>query len=129
MSIKKNLISNFILSGTSILFPVIIFPYVIRTLSPANYGRVAFVDAITQYITYYSVTVLGIMLNGAVNFWYFLKNFYKRGNNKLNLSRHFKPLLVLFSMSFSVSVYTLFDSIILGMLKSPTDVSMYTVPL
>ncbi len=244
MSVKKNLISNFILSGATILFPVIIFPYIIRTLSTANYGRVAFIDAFTQYfiifssvgipyygirevakkkddsvecsrlsielvtiqiglsvifsiiflllpifvpklrtetpliyigclyilfnsfmiewyyqgvekfkfiaqrtifikvitaililclvrtstdyVTYYSVTVLSIMLNGAVNFWYFLKNFYKRSNNKINMARHFKPLLVLFSMSFSVSVYTLFDSIILGMLKSPSEVSMYT---
>ncbi len=247
MSIKRNLISNSILSASSILFPLIIFPYITRTLSVANYGKVALVDAFTQYfiifssigipyygireiakrkdnevegsqilmelfiiqislavifslvfltlpfflhklqaerslvyigcsyilfssfmiewyyqgiekfkfiaqrtilikiitavlifclvktpadyIVYYSITVLSIMLNGIVNFGYFLKNHYRKSHEKISLFRHMKPLLVLFSMNVSISVYTLFDSIILGMLKTPADVSMYSVPL
>ena len=247
MSIKRNLINNSILSAGSILFPLIIFPYVTRTLSVANYGKVALVDAFTQYfiifssigipyygireiakrkdndiegsqllielfmiqislaiffsliflmlpllllqlqsernlvylgcsyilfssfmiewyyqgiekfkfiaqrtifikiitavlifclvktpadyIVYYSITVLSILLNGVVNFGYFLKNHYRKSHQKTMLLRHLKPLLILFSMNVSISVYTLFDSIILGMLKTPVEVSMYSVPL
>jgi O-antigen/teichoic acid export membrane protein len=48
-SIKKNIVSNFILTSSSLLLPLITFPYVTRILSNENIGAIFFVDAFTSY--------------------------------------------------------------------------------
>ncbi|WP_374166337.1 flippase [Arcticibacter sp. MXS-1] len=49
MSLRKNVIYNFILTSSNVLFPLITFPYVARILSNDSYGRIAFIDAFTGY--------------------------------------------------------------------------------
>lgn len=62
MSIKKNIISNFLLTSSQFIFPLITFPYITRTLSNESLGSVLYVDAFTQYFIIFSA--LGIPLYG-----------------------------------------------------------------
>lgn len=59
-SIKKNYIYNLINTVSGILFPLITFPYVSRTLLADGVGQVQFFDSIIAYIAL--VTSLGIPL-------------------------------------------------------------------
>lgn len=61
-SIKKNFIMNIILTASSLIFPLITFPYVSRILLPEGTGRVAFVLSIISYFS--MVASLGIPTYG-----------------------------------------------------------------
>ena len=57
-SLKKNTIFNTIKTCSSIIFPVISYPYVLRVLLPDNMGKVNFA---ASFITYFSlIATLGI---------------------------------------------------------------------
>lgn len=247
MSLRKNLISNLILTSSNVLFPLITFPYVTRILSNDSYGRTSFIDAFTgyfltftfigipfygvrevaklrnepekysklvfelgglqfvlsiffsgvflmltifvpvlhenaslvriacitiiatsfsidwffqgvekfsyitsrslftktlnviailllvrakdDYFIYYLIGVLTIVMNSGWNFVYFLRSFYTRFTERLTISPHIKPLLILFSINVSISIYTGLDTIILGLFTNTSTVSLYTVPL
>ncbi len=247
MSLKKNVISNFILTSSTILFPLITFPYVTRVLSSNGLGSIFFIDAFSQYfiilsslgipfygvreiakhkhdvkrnsdlvvelvilqfflalaccciffalhffipklgsqisliqiaclsilsnsfliewyyqgienfsyitkrsliikslsviailvlvkqqddyVLYFLILSLLVFANSFLNFYNFYKHFYKGWPEKLNLSIHLKPLLVLFSINVSISVYTVLDTVILGFFTTPVAVSFYNVPL
>lgn len=247
MGLRRNVISNFILTASTILMPLITFPYITRTLSSSSLGNVFFVDAFTQYfilfsslgIPYYGIreiakiknqalqvsnlvieliilqvvlsllsvlvffalgyyipklapiknlieigsimiisssfliewffqgiesfsyitkrslffkalSVLAILLfvrkesdsniyyliltlvvtfNAILNFLFFLKNHYKTYKISKVIFRHLKPLVILFSINVSVSIYVILDSIILGFLTDSVNVSYYNIPL
>ena len=50
-SVKYNFIMNFIMTASSILFPLITFPYVSRVLLPVGNGKITFVSSVTAYFT------------------------------------------------------------------------------
>ena len=61
-SIKKNFVMNSLLTMSSIIFPIITFPYASRILLPEGTGRVAFA---TSVITYFNMFAqLGIPTYG-----------------------------------------------------------------
>ena len=62
MSTKKNIVSNFLLTSSQFIFPLITFPFITRTLSNESLGSVIYVDAFTQYFIIFSS--LGIPLYG-----------------------------------------------------------------
>jgi O-antigen/teichoic acid export membrane protein len=247
MGIKKNLISNFILTGSNLLFPLIIFTYVTRVLTNTDLGKIFYIDAFTQYFIilsslgipyygvreiakikhdknavlklvlelitlqtflaiifslcllflyphikdlksesflvytscliiistsfsieyyyqatenfsyimkrsisvklislagilftinktsdyklYYLITGLVVFSNSIINFSYFIKANFNKSINRLHLINHLKPLLVLFSINISISIYTILDTIILGLFTNTIEVSYYSVPL
>ena len=49
-SLKNNAILNGVKQACSILFPMITFPYVSRTLGASNYGKVGFSESIVSYV-------------------------------------------------------------------------------
>ncbi|MEY8379577.1 flippase [Ileibacterium valens] len=61
-SIHYNFIMNFILSASSILFPLITFPYVSRVILPVGTGKVAFAMSTAAYFT--MAAMLGIPTYG-----------------------------------------------------------------
>ncbi len=61
-SIKKNYFYQVIAAGSSILFPLITFPYIARTLEPAAFGKVSYVDFLAGLII--SLSCIGIPLYG-----------------------------------------------------------------
>ena len=77
-SIKKNFIMNGILSLSSILFPLISFPYVSRILSPSGTGKVSFATSLVAY--FLIIAQLGIPTYG-------VRATAKVRDNKLELSR------------------------------------------
>ncbi len=54
------MISNFLLSSSTFIFPLITFPYITRTLSNESLGSVIYLDSFTQYFVIFSA--LGIPL-------------------------------------------------------------------
>src|ERR1700749_4945938 len=62
MGVRKNMISNMLLTVSTVLFPLITFPYVTRTLSDASIGKYFFIDALTQY--FIIVSAVGIPYYG-----------------------------------------------------------------
>ncbi len=48
-SMKKNIIYNFFKTFSSIVFPLLIFPYISRVLAPDNIGRIQFGQSIVNY--------------------------------------------------------------------------------
>lgn len=63
-SIKKNMFMNALLQGSSILFPLIVFPYVSRVLMPEGIGKVNFALSLVSYFA--MVAQLGIPTYGVV---------------------------------------------------------------
>lgn len=61
-SVKFNFVMNFILTASSILFPLITFPYVSGILLPAGTGRVSFAVSLVSYFT--MVAMLGVPTYG-----------------------------------------------------------------
>ena len=63
MTLKRNLLYNFILSASQIIFPLISIPYISRVLDPAGIGHVSFIDSLTYYfivIAEFGITTYGI---------------------------------------------------------------------
>ena len=87
------------------------------------------VKAPNDYYIYYLISALTILINSSWNFLYFLKRFAVKFSEPISIKPHLKPLMILFSINVSVSVYTVLDTIILGLYTSPAAVSLYSVPL
>ena len=51
VSIKKNTVYNVIKTASTILFPIITFPYISRVLQPENIGKINFGGSIVGYIS------------------------------------------------------------------------------
>lgn len=61
-SLKLNFIMNFLLTASSILFPLITFPYVSRVLGPEGTGNVTMGTSVVSYFT--MVAMLGVPTYG-----------------------------------------------------------------
>lgn len=61
-SIKFNFIMNAMLSLSSVIFPLISFPYVSRVLMPGGIGKVSFVTSVVSYFS--MVAMLGVPVYG-----------------------------------------------------------------
>ena len=53
-SIKKNAFMNMLLTASSMLIPLITFPYVSRVLQPERLGRVSFITSVVSYFLMFS---------------------------------------------------------------------------
>jgi len=247
MSLRKNMLSSLVLTGSSVVFPLITFPYVTHTLSAAGLGKYFFADSLAQYFImvsavgipyygireiarlrddaaarsalmaelliiqlvlsficslllltcyrfipelkhealligtaclgilssallmewfyqgmeqfgyitkrslviksisvclvlllvqhkadyhlYYLVITLVITANAGLNFGNYLNCYNTCFPKKLQLKRHIRPLLMLFAINVSVSIYAILDTSLLGILSNATAVSYYNVPL
>ena len=63
MSLKNNFIYSSILTVSKYLFPLIVYPYISRTLGLSNIGIVNFIDNIINYF----VRNYNSMYNGCYN--------------------------------------------------------------
>lgn len=106
MSLQKNFIYSSILTVSKYLFPLIVYPYVSRTLGLSNIGIVNFVDNLVNYFVFISmmgITTVGVREIAAV-----------RGN-KQELSKTFVSLLSLTAITTLIAIAALW-------------IAMYTVP-
>ena len=106
MSLKSNFIYSSILTVSKYLFPLIVYPYVSRTLGLSNIGIVNFVDNLVNYFVYISmmgITTVGVREIAAVR------------NDRQQLSQTFISLLSLTAIMTFVAIVALW-------------IAMYTVP-
>lgn len=85
-SVKFNFIMNFILTASSILFPLITAPYVLRVLQPTGSGKVDFAASVITYFMMFAS--LGIPTYG-------IRTCAKVRDKKEDLSRTVQELMIL----------------------------------
>lgn len=76
-------------------------------------------------VFYYGIILLTGTLNAFVNLAY-ARKFISLTWHGLNLRQHFKPLLYIFSFGIVVSVYTVLDTTLLGLLRDMEEVGYYS---
>ena len=97
-SLKKNALLNIIRSVSSIIFPLITFPYASRILLPEGIGKVNFANSI---ISYFSI-IAGLGIGT-----YATREAAKRRDNRDELSKFVKEITVIHIFSTIIS-YALF---------------------
>ena len=106
MSLQKNFVYSSILTVSKYLFPLIVYPYVSRTLGLSNIGIVNFVDNLVNYFVFISmmgITTVGVREIAAVR------------SNQQELSKTFVSLLSLTAITTLIAIAALW-------------IAMYTVP-
>lgn len=106
MSIKKNFLYSSILTVSTYLFPMLVYPYVSRVLGLSNIGIVNFVDNLINYFVLFSM--MGI---GTVG----VREIATAKSDKIHLSKVFMSLLTLTIITTILAIITLL-------------ISMYTIP-
>ena len=84
-----------------------------------------FVHCKEDYVIYGAITILASSASGIANFSYLHKFIYMKRRYRLDLSKHIKPILVLFAVSCATTVYLNLDTVMLGFMKSDIDVGYY----
>lgn len=101
-SLKLNAFFNVIKSISSILFPLITFPYISRTLMPKGVGSINFANSIVSYF----LTLAGLGVNS-----YGIRGVAQNRNDKIKLSKFVKELFILNIISTLISYILLFIGI------------------
>ena len=103
-TIKENFIFSILKTLTTIIFPLITFPYASRILGPANLGKVQYCSSIISY--FILIATLGINIYG-------VREGSKYKNNRNELNKFFKEILLINTISMIISYLLLFIYIIL----------------
>lgn len=106
MSLKKNFLYSSVLTLSNYVFPLIVYPYVSRTLGLSNIGIVYFVDNLVNYFVL--ISLMGITTVG-------IREIASARNDKTKLSKTFNSLLALTTISTIVAIIVLW-------------IAMYTIP-
>lgn len=107
MSLKKNFVYNGILTVSNYLFPLIVYPYISRTLGLSNIGIVNFIDNLVNYFVFLSM--FGISTVG-------VREIASARGHKEKLSKTFASLFMLTFITTLIAVMVLL-------------IAMHTVPI
>ena len=86
-----------------------------------------YVHTENDLLIYTSISVLSAVGSNVFNLLHSKKYIHLRLTRNLNLQRHLKPILVLFSLNIAISIYVSSDTTILGLLCGDYTVGIYTV--
>lgn len=103
VSVKWNIVMNFILTMSNFIFPLITFPYVSRVLLPVGTGKVAFATSIVSYFT--MVGMLGIPTYG-------IRACAKVRDDKEKLSKTVQEIMVINTIAMTLSLVSYIIAII-----------------
>ncbi len=78
-----------------------------------------------DYITYGAISIFAASASNILNFVNAHKYIGFKPVGHYNLNRHIKPVLVFFSMACASTIYTNLDAVMLGFMRSETDVGYY----
>lgn len=78
-----------------------------------------------DYYWYLLIIIFTALLNNGINMVRLHRNVSIQFTG-LNLKRHFKPLLLIFSTTIATSMYTMLDTVLLGFLSNAHAVGLYT---
>ncbi|MFC3932051.1 flippase [Streptococcus dentapri] len=95
VSVHLNIVMNFVLTISNIIFPLITFPYVSRVLLPEGTGKVAFVMSIVSYFT--MIGMLGIPTYG-------IRACAKVRDDKDQLSKTVQEIILINTIAMSLSL-------------------------
>lgn len=79
-----------------------------------------------DYHIYAATTVLAAVGSNILNFARLHRYISFKKSGKYNLKKHLRPIFVLFAQSIATSIYLNLDTVMLGFMKSDTDVGLYT---
>ena len=85
----------------------------------------AFIHKPEDYILYGGVSAIASYGSGILNFINMRKYISLKKTGPYDFRRHIKPILTFFMMSASISIYTNLDKVMLGFMKTNTDVGYY----
>jgi O-antigen/teichoic acid export membrane protein len=85
----------------------------------------AFIHQKSDYVIYGGISIFAASASNILNFINARKHIYMRPVGGYRLRRHLKPVLVFFAMSIATTVYTNLDTVMLGFMKTDTDVGYY----
>jgi len=103
-SVKFNFIMNFIMSASSIVFPLITFPYISRVLMATGNGKVATASAVIMYFNMFAS--LGIPTYG-------IRACAKVRDDKEKLSKTVQELLIINSITMLLTLLVFVFTVIL----------------
>lgn len=115
--IKKNFLYNLIFTLSTILFPIVTFPYAARVLGPLGIGKVQFVSTFAQYFVL--IALLGVPIYG-------IREVAKRRHNQLALKKLFSELVFL-NFCWSLFLLLLYALIVSLVPSIRIDWNFYTV--
>lgn len=116
-SISLNFIMNFLLTASSILFPLITFPYVSRVLGPTGTGAVAMGTSLVSYFT--MVAMLGVPTYG-------IRACAQVRDDKKKLSKTVQELLII-NLVMALISYTAFFLLLWLVPAFREESTLYTI--
>jgi len=130
----------FIVIGSKILFDVLGMEWLYIALEQYTYITIRsiickFISIIAlllmvhqpeDYVVYAGISILATAASDMYNFFQVRKYVTFSLVRKYNFRTYIKPLFMLFSMTAASTVYTNFDNIMLGFMKTDIDVGYYT---
>jgi len=87
-----------------------------------------FVKTAADYTLYFYILMFSVLGNNIANIL-LIGNRVKISFSGLELKRHFSPLLFIFSTVVAASMYTVFDTVLLGSLSDEKTVGLYTAAM
>lgn len=101
-SVKKNFAYSSVLTISSYIFPLIVFPYVSRVLGVANIGLCNFVDSIISYFCMFSM--MGLSISG-------IREIASAKSDSHELSKAFSSLVTISAITTAIAAILLLVSI------------------
>ncbi len=116
-SVKFNFIMNVILTASTIIFPLITFPYVSRVLLPDGVGRVNFA---TSFVTYFSmIAMLGVPTYG-------IRAIARVRDDKEELSRTVQELFII-NMVVCAMCYVVYFILVFNIPRLRSDFTLFAI--
>lgn len=129
----------FLVMSLTILFNTIGMEWVYKALEQYTYitlrslifkvlaliGTFLLIKNSGDYILYGALTIFAASASNIFNFFYIRKYISLRPAGHYHLKRHLKMLMIFFAMSFAVTIYTQLDTVMLGFMRTDTDVGYY----
>lgn len=78
-----------------------------------------------DYLIYGTISVFAASASNIMNFIHVRKFIYFKPLGNYNIKKHIKPILIFLAMSCATNIYTNLDSVMLGFMKTETDVGYY----
>lgn len=116
-SVKYNFIMNVILTASTIIFPLVTFPYISRILLPAGVGKVNFATSVVSYFSMFAM--LGVPTYG-------IRACAQVRDDREELSRTVQEILIL-NILVSCFVYLLYFLAVWNVPRLRADSSLFLV--
>lgn len=129
----------YVIVSLSILFNTIGMEWLYKALEKYTYITVrsvifkfvailamfALIHTKEDYVIYGGISILASSFSNIFNFFHAHKYIGMKPVGNYNLKRHWKPVVVFFAMACATTIYTHLDTVMLGFMKTDTDVGYY----